>query len=200
MIRSVMHRHLAGWVAPMVIAMAHGSGADLLAQMQPPAGPPPQPLPHPELPEPAVVTLGPPWWVYAGAGVLLCSLLGLVLWLMFRSRKAAPPAAPRPWHQALERLRAIRSRADSQPPSDTAHEVSETLRRYFMDRYRIPAPFRTRRELFEDLEPAKSKRLQHYEPLADLWDQLGFAPLPTNRNEAVTLVEQAIAHLEEDKP
>lgn len=180
---------------------APGLSCLLLGQaQQPPAAPPPQPLPHPALPEPGLVTLGPPWWVYAGAGLVFCALLWLVLWLMFRPKKAAPVAGPKPWKRAMESMRAIRNHADIQPTSDTAHQVSETLRRYFMDRYKIPAPFRTRRELFEGASPAASQKLQRYAPLADLWDQLSFAPIPANGAEAMALVDKAIAHLEEDKP
>jgi len=199
-IRSFARNRVASILLPVGFALATGFGTRVLAQAKPPAGPPPHPLPHPELPEPSVVTIGPPWWVYASVGLLVCALLGLVLWMMFRPKKGVPPAPPRPWKQAMEAMRAIRGRAEAQPASSTAHEVSEALRRYFMDRYRIPAPFRTRRELFEDLVPSKSQRLQRYAPLAELWDQLSFAPTPANHTEAVALVEKAIAHLEEDKP
>lgn len=178
-----------------------GSTCFVLGQaQQPPTAPPPQPLPHPTLPEPSAVTIGPPWWVYAGAALVFCALLWLVLWLMFRPKKAVPVAGPKPWKRAMESLRAIRNHADVQPTPDTAHEVSETLRRYFMDRYKIPAPFRTRRELFEGASPVAAQKLQRYAPLADLWDELSFAPIPANAAEAMALVDKAIAHLEEDKP
>jgi len=172
-----------------------------LAQAQPPAAPPPQPLPHPELPDPSLVFPGMPWWVYAAAGTVIVALLGLVLWLLLRPRKAAPPEPKKPWQAAMRRLRDLASAASTQPPGDIAAGVSETLRGYFLDRYHIPAPFRTTQEIFQrDGIPATSQRLHRYAPLADLWDQLAFAPVPANRTESAALLEKAISFLEEDRP
>jgi hypothetical protein len=169
-----------------------------LAQTQPPPSLPP--LPHPEKFEVPPVVEGQPWWLYAGIILLICILVSLVLWLLFRSRQAAPAAIPRPWNAAMDALHALRARADSQPHAETAHQVSEILRRYFWERYHIPAPFRTRRELFEMEAPKASQKVVQYAPLAALWDELSFAPVPVTQEEALTLVNRAISHLQEDQP
>lgn len=164
-------------------------------------GPPPQPLPHPKLPDPLLVDPGLPWWIYITAVVLVLLLGIVVIWLLMRPAKPVPPPLKMPWSVAMNRLRDILAQSGEQPPAQTAAEVSETLRVYFFDRYKIPAPFRTSYELFvKSAIPATSSRLQRYAPLAELWDQLAFAPVPANPAEAGDLVQKAIAYLEEDRP
>lgn len=171
-----------------------------LAQQAAGQGPPLQPLPHPELPEPSIVTSGPEWWAYAAAGGLVVILLGLVIWLLLRPARSSPPPMKKPYTAAMNRLRDILAKAAQQPPARTAADVSETLRVYFHDRYKIPAPFRTTNELFVNGGlPSTSPRLQKYAPLAGLWDQLAFAPVPADAQEAAALVQKAITLLEEDR-
>ncbi len=173
----------------------------LLAQL--PAGQEalkPQPLPHPLLPDPTPLEFGTPWWWYALGGMVILYLLVLVLWLLFRSKRPSPPPLPRPWKRARESLGALQKKAASQPPVEVAHEVSEILRRYFMERYQIPAPFRTTRELFRHGGAQNSQSVQRYEPLACLWDELSFAPAPVTAAAASALIERAVQHLEEDRP
>lgn len=127
-------------------------------------------------------------------------LLGLVVWLLLRPSKAASPPMKKPYTAAMNRLRDILARASQQPPARTAAEVSEALRTYFLDRYQIPAPFRTTNELFVNGGlPSTSPRLQKYAPLAALWDELAFAPVPADHAAASALVQKAISHLEEDR-
>ena len=172
-----------------------------LAQAQAPAGPPLQPLPHPDLPQVFLPPAPVPVWVYLLAALLLVSLLTLVLWLLLRPRQPSPPAPKKPWSIAMNALKNLLPQAASQPPGQTSAEVSEILRRYFFDRYNIPAPFRTTREIFESTEtPPASPRLMKYASLAALWDELSFAPVPSSSQAAQALVEKAIGYLEEDRP
>ena len=167
---------------------------------QAPQGPPLQPLPHPELPDPTLVKPGPEWSVYAAAGSLVLILLVLVIWLLLRPAKLKAQPMKKPWNDAMNRLRDTLAKSAQQPPTQTAADVSETLRIYFLERYKIPAPFRTTQELFvKDGIPATSLKLQKYAPLADLWDQLAFAPVPASQGEASALVQKAISYLEEDR-
>lgn len=164
-------------------------------------GPPLQPLPHPRLPDPTLVDPGLPWWIYVTSAVLVLLLSIVVVWMLMRPGKPVPPPMKKPWSEAMSRLRDIQVKSMQQPPAQTAAEVSETLRVYFFDRYKIPAPFRTSHELFvKSASPATSSRLQRYAPLAELWDQLAFAPVPANPAEADDLVKKAIAYLEDDRP
>ena len=164
------------------------------------SGPPLQPLPHPELPPPVLIPPEPEWWIYGVAAALVVVLLGLVVWLLLRPGKTAPPIMKKPWQTASNRLRDLLVASSQQPPATTAAAVSETLRIYFMERYKIPAPFRTTQELFQRGGiPGTSLRLHHYQPLAALWDELAFAPLPADHAAAAALVQKAIASLEEDR-
>lgn len=171
----------------------------LLAQGQAP--PPLQPLPHPQLPEVFIPPPPTPLWIVIGAVSLLLAALVLVIWLLMRPRLPGPVAPKRPWQTAMRGLKELSSRVRTQPAGVTGGEISEILRQYFMDRYRIPAPFRTTREIFEEgAIPMTSSRLHRYAPLADLWDRLSFAPLPDSHDEAAELLVKAMNHLEEDRP
>ncbi len=189
--------------AAVVTALLTFAACQFAAGQMPQQGqpPPPKPLPHPNLPAPPVIELGLPWWIYALAALGLLLLLGLVLWLLLRP---APPAGilpTRPWQTAMDRLQRLRESAGVASHHDIAAAVSETLRGYFLARYKIPAPFRTTQEIFyRDEIPQTSLRLHRYAPLAALWDELVFAPLPASADEARALVDKAILHLEEDRP
>jgi len=168
---------------------------------QAPAPPPLQPLPHPDLPEVILPPAPLPVWIFIAGALLLVALLSLVFWLLLRPRAAVLPEPQKPWRVAMGALRELHGRAGSEPPGETSAQVSELLRRYFLDRYKIPAPFRTTHEIFHgDGIPATSQRLYKYASLAELWDQLSFAPVPSSATEAVALVEKAITYLEEDRP
>lgn len=171
-----------------------------IAQAAPEAGPALPPLPHPEQFQIPDVVPGTPWWVYAVGVAVVCALISVVVWLLFRARSTVPAPSPRPWRVAMEALNALRERVGKEPPAESAHAVSEILRRYFMERYKVPAPYRTRRELFELEAPRLSERVTQYEPLAVLWDELSFAPLPVTTEEAGALVDKAIQHLKGDTP
>ncbi|MEN3943823.1 DUF4381 family protein [Prosthecobacter sp. SYSU 5D2] len=172
----------------------------LLAQAAP-EGPPLQPLPHPALPEVFIPPAPIPVWIFIVCGLLLVAMLALVLWLLLRPRppEAIPPK--RPWVTAMTALRELSPLARFQPPGQTAGQISEILRQYFLVRYKIPAPFRTTQEIFHgDTIPSTSSRLHKYAPLADLWDGLSFAPVPASTDEAAELLARAITYLEEDRP
>lgn len=162
--------------------------------------PPLQPLPHPELPEVHLLPEPQPVWIYVVGGLVVVALLALVLWLLLRPR--APAALPprRPWAEAMAALQALSAKSRSLPPPELAGQVSEILRRYFLQRYGIPAPFRTSGEIFDESASVKAPRIHKYAPLAVLWDELSFAPQPESDSEAGELLARAMTHLEEDRP
>lgn len=170
----------------------------LLAQA--PAPPPPQPLPHPDLPEVFLPPVPEPTWIYAVALLALVGLLALVLWLLLRPRQAGLPEPKRPWKKAMRALKELSSKARGLPPGEVSTQVSEILRRYFLDRYQVPAPFRTTQELFDTPNAQSVPRLQKYASLATLWDELSFAPAPVSEDETMELLAKAITALEEDHP
>ncbi|TDU67269.1 uncharacterized protein DUF4381 [Prosthecobacter fusiformis] len=168
---------------------------------QAPAAPPLQPLPHPELPEVFLPPAPLPVWIFIVGALFLVALLALVLWLLLRPKPPMAVEPKRPWQQAMNALKELATRARGLPPGAVSAEVSEILRGYFLERYKIPAPFRTTHEIFQGGGiPATSQRLHRYAPLAELWDQLSFAPVPASADESMELVAKAMTHLEEDRP
>ncbi|OYW76478.1 MAG: hypothetical protein B7Z37_08570 [Verrucomicrobia bacterium 12-59-8] len=176
----------------------------LLAQF-----PGPPPLPHPELPAPDSVELPPAWWIPWALMLLLVLLIALVLWLLLRPKQPPPTPQRQPWSSALRALNDLRSRIQSIPPQDMSHKISQILRRYLQERYAVPAPARTTREIFDgkmDRQPGmpipRSQGLwrERFEPVAHLCDDISFMPAPRTLEESTMLIDQALARMQEEKP
>lgn len=176
----------------------------LLAQL-----PGPAPLPYPQLPAPDEVNLPPPWWLPWLAVLLLVLLIALIVWLLVRPKTL--PVAPlrQPWSSAFRALNDLRTRAQAIPPQDMSHRVSLILRRYLLERYAVPAPARTTREIFDgrpDRTPgvpiprAQGLWRERFEPVAHLCDDISFMPAPRTQEESTALIDQAIASMQEEKP
>ena len=174
----------------------------LLAQL-----PGPAPLPFPQLPTPDAVNLPPPWWLPWSVVLVLALLIALIVWLLVRPK--ALPAAPvrKPWSSAFRALNDLRARIQTIPPQDISHRVSQILRRYLLERYAVPAPARTTREIFEgrpDRTPgvpiprAQGFWRERFEPIAHLCDDISFMPAPRTHEESTALIDQAIARMQEE--
>lgn len=210
---------LSNWLSATALTCGLAAHLASSAQAQTPQAPPPQPLPHPALPPvptpPAEIAL----WVWVISGILAVCLLGLIFWLLMRPRSPRPVAPVNARQNALRALRDLASNCDTLPPTEVGHRVSVILRQYMQDRYQIPAPYRTTPELFSlrqnqspepaiastglfELRPAPTSApprvVNRFAPLAELWDQLAFAPLPATRAESRSLIEVAILRIEED--
>lgn len=167
------------------------------------------PLPHPELPPPDSVPVPPPWWIYWAAGLLLALLVGLVIWLLVRPKPVPMAPQRQPLPAALRSLTDLKSRADSIPPQDMSHRVSQILRRYLQERYSVPAPARTTREIFDGAQErptgvpiprAQGLWRERFESVARLCDDISFMPAPRTAEESVSLIDQAIGRLQEERP
>lgn len=177
----------------------------LLAQF-----PGPTPLPHPDLPPPDYVAMPPPWWLYWSGALLLILLIALIVWLLVRPKQ--PPEVPlrQPWSSAFRALNDLRARVESIPPQEMSHRVSLVLRRYLQERYAVPAPARTTYEIFDGVTVermpgmpvprAKGLWRERFEPVAHLCDEISFMPAPRSGEESVSLIDQAIARMQEEKP
>lgn len=175
----------------------------LLAQF---SGPPP--LPHPELPPPDSVTLPPPWWLPWLAVLVLLLLIALVVWLLLRPKQSPAPPLRQPWTSAFRALSDLRTRTQSVAPAEMSHRISQILRRYLQERYAVPAPARTTREIFDvrserqpgmPLPRAQGMWIERFEPVARLCDDMSFMPAPRTEEESVMLIDQALARLQEEK-
>lgn len=176
----------------------------LLAQF-----PGPGPLPHPDLPPPDSVALPPPWWIPWAAVLLLCLLIALIVWLLVRPKETPSTPLRQPWSSACRALNDLRTRVRTIPPQDVSHRISQILRRYLQERYQVPAPARTTREIFAqkmDRQPgmpvprAQGMWRERFEPVAHLCDEISFMPAPRTEEESIMLIDQALARMEEEKP
>lgn len=176
----------------------------LLAQF-----PGPGPLPHPELPMPDSVPLPPPWWIPWAAVLLLCLLIALIVWLLVRPKETPSTPLRQPWSSACRALNDLRTRVQTIPPQDVSHRISQILRRYLQERYHVPAPSRTTREIFDqkkDRQPgmpvprAQGMWRERFEPVAHLCDEISFMPAPRTEEESIMLIDQALTRMEEEKP
>jgi hypothetical protein len=177
------------WLTPITAADR------IFAQLEP-AGPKLTPLPHPELPKPVeIVEVSPPWlFILCGAAAAI--LFAVVIWMLFRRQtRKAPPMVP-PLTLAHRRLLDLLGEIEELDPAETGHRVSVILRDYQLGRYRVPAPFRTREELYDLHEFATDEeRRGRFASIALTCDQLAFAPAPTTKAEAGSLVRSAIEAL-----
>jgi hypothetical protein len=181
------------------------------------AGPELQPLPHPELPPAPAPPVELAAWVYWVSGALALLLVGLIVWMMLRPRKASLGlAGTPPLKTALAALKALEKIAHTLPPAEVSHRVSVILRQYLEGRYGLPAPFRTSTELFSEDAPAPAattaprpgtammvrpraqKFAQPFKDLADWWDELSFSPAPSTPGGARELLETARKRLEQE--
>lgn len=176
----------------------------LIAQF--PAAPP---LPHPDLPAPDALSLPTPWWLYVAAALLVLALGSLVVWLLIRPKEALPTQERQPWSSAFTALNELRTRSQHLPPPETSHRVSQILRRYLLERYAVPAPARTTREIFSNtpervpgvpVPRAQGFWRERFEPVAELCDGISFMPAPRTPEESAALIDQALARLQEEKP
>lgn len=187
----------------MIAALLQSSAAILAQAPGGQEGPPLQPLPHPEIPAPPPLPDPTPLWVIALVAAVVIALIAGILWLLFRSKKPVPPPPRNAIRIARNALDALRHRAESLTLAEIGHGVSEILRIYLLDRYALPAPFRTTPELFpptDSADPSSANPLrQRFGPVAEKYDELSFAPRPATMAEALALVDSAMQTLNEER-
>jgi len=167
------------------------------------------PLPHPDLPPPDHVPVPPPWWIWWAAGLLLVLLTALIVWLLLRPKAIPAVQVRQPWTSAFRALSELRARFESVPPPEMGHRVSQVLRRYLAERYAVPAPARTTHEIFDGaverlpgvpIPRAQGLWRERFEPVARLCDDIAFMPALRTAEESATLIDEALARLQEEKP
>jgi len=176
------------------------SAAVALGQIQMPGGPKLTPLPHPDIAPPQIPEPGLPWWVYVAGGAFLIAFVALLLWLLLRRSGSSGGPYVSPVKLALDKLATLQGQLDEVPPAEAAHRVSVILREYQEGRYAVPAPYRTSEELYHSLAPALKDGVQErFSPLAEIYDRLAFAPVPSTRSDAASLISAAQRALEEER-
>lgn len=141
---------------------------------------------------PVDYSLVPPWVVFAAAFVLL-SLIGLVVWLIVR-RMRRPKPAQSPRTRALELLRAAREQITHEPPYQFSIRVSDILRRYIAEQYRLPLTRQTSVEFLESLARSSSFSADEQSLLADFLnrcDLIKFARYDATVADSELLADEA---------
>jgi hypothetical protein len=174
-------------------------GIPLLGQAQEPQ-PDLVPLPHPDIPPPAVPSPPEAWWLLVGGVVAALALVILVIWLLFLRKSHDSPEMVSPLKTALNRLAALQPELDRLSPDEVAHRVSVTLRDYLQARYAVPAPYRTTQELYgERAIQARDGLRDRFGPVAEFYDRLEFAPQPASRTDCEMLIADALRALRDEK-
>ncbi|MCE9520355.1 MAG: hypothetical protein K8R87_12485 [Verrucomicrobia bacterium] len=177
------------WLLPFVVA------SGIFAQHSP-AKPQLTPLPHPEVSAPIDISqYSSPWLL-----ILICTiaviLLAVVIWLLFRSQNYQTISHVPPLTLAQSRLLELLDKTEKLNPAETGHRVSVIMRDYQLGRYAVPAPFRTREELYDLSQFATDEeRRARFASVAQTCDQIAFAPAPATKEEAQLLVHAAIETL-----
>lgn len=176
-----------------------GAAFVLLAQVNLPTPPPalgsdldvPQPeplLPPVALPWPASV-----YWALGGLAVLV--LLGC--WALWRYLSRRRPEAPRdPRKEALRQLQAMHGQWEAVEPYPFSITVSDVLRRYVSEAYRVAAEQRTSPEFLDEVSGSPHFTAQERDLLKEFLervDLIKFARQEASSQESALLLEQALA-------
>ncbi len=146
-----------------------------------------------------------PWFAVGGTALLVA----LLLFLYYRKRKRAPgehpEPPPRPAHEiALEHLRSLEAEKAWQEKDPKAFytELTDTLRRYLEERYRVPALESTTARIlhelaFTDIDDEGKALLRR---LLKRSDMVKFAKQKTTSEERETSLKEAISFVERSIP
>lgn len=137
-----------------------------------------------------------PLWMVAAAGAvagLALFFIGRMLWRWWKNRPVAMPPDPRA--EALAKLEAARAQMDGLSPQVFSILVSDVLRVYASDKYKLPATRQTSPEFLAVTAASPSFSPTERSLLAEFLggcDLIKFARVEAGREESKRLLEQAI--------
>lgn len=109
-------------------------------------------------------------WLWWTLGIVAAAVLAWLLWRRWRSRAQSAPAPVVPPHvRARQRLAAARDLMHD--PKPFCIEVSDTIRVYLEERFRLRAPERTTEEFLHELQDSRRLTAEHTLLLADFLSQ-----------------------------
>ncbi len=134
-----------------------------------------------------------PMWVVFGVAFVGLSLLGLIGWLIVRHmRRPKPVQSPRA--RSLELLRRAREQITEISPYEFSIRVSDILRRYVTEQYRLPLTRQTSVEFLEALTRTPSFSDDEKSLLGDFLnrcDLIKFARYDATTADSELLLEEA---------
>jgi len=134
-----------------------------------------------------------PWVVFVAAFITL-TVIGLIVWLILRSRKrTAPIQSPR--ERALELLDRMQSDVEKMQPYRFSIRVSDILRRYVTEQYNLPVTRQTSVEFLNGLtksSPFSDEERTLLEDFLNRCDLIKFARYDATSSDSRLLLEEAI--------
>lgn len=142
---------------------------------------------------PVDYSLIPAWLVFVAVFVGL-SVLGLIVWLIGRRRKPAPPPKL-PRQIALEELDRISGEIERVSPYQFSIRVSDILRKYVTQQYGVPATRQTSIEFLTAVakaSPFSEEEASLLEDFLNRCDLIKFARYDATTSDSKLLLDEAI--------
>lgn len=145
-----------------------------------------------EIAPPVDYSLVPPWVIVCGSFLALV-VLGLIgWWIRKRSRRPKPEQSPR--DRALQELNRIGGETENLTPYQFSIRVSDILRRYVTEQYRLPVTRQTSVEFLSTLakaSPFSEDEKSLLEDFLNRCDLIKFARYDATIDDSRLLLEEA---------
>jgi hypothetical protein len=146
-----------------------------------------------EIAPPVDYSLIPPWVIYAAVALGLV-ILGLVgWWIRKRARRPKPGRSPR--DRALEALHRIGDQTEMLSPYEFSIAVSDILRGYVTEQYKLPVTRQTSVEFLDTLaksSPFSAEETSLLHDFLERCDLIKFARYDATPDDSRSLLEEAI--------
>jgi hypothetical protein len=146
---------------------------------------------------PVDYSLIPPWLIFLGVFVLL-TVIGLLVWFIARAlRRPAPIQSPR--DRALSILDQMRTEIEKLDPYRFSIRVSDILRRYVMEQFKLPVTRQTSVEFLAGLRgssPFSEDEKSLLEDFLNRCDLIKFARYEATSSDSQLLLEEAFRFVE----
>jgi hypothetical protein len=143
---------------------------------------------------PVDYSLIPPWAIFI-ASFFALSIIGLIVWLILRSRNRQIPPTTTPRGRALEALERVRDQMERLTPYQFSIRVSDILRRYVAEQYHLPVTRQTSVEFLSALtksSPFLEDEKSLLEDFLSRCDLIKFARYEATTADSELLLEEAM--------
>ena len=147
----------------------------------------------------------PNLWLWVGFGLALLFVAALAWWLWRRRQRQPQPTVPEviipPHERAMARLQEALSLIDQ--PRPFCILVSDTVRIYLEESFRLRAPERTTEEFLEELQSSPNLTYDQKQTLGEFLmgcDLVKFARYEPERTEVQGIYDAAVRLIEETQP
>jgi hypothetical protein len=147
-----------------------------------------------------------PWWYWLAGGLTLMAIIGLILFILKKSRRKKQQTIP--FHErALHALQSVRNLMTPDQSRAFAIKMAEILRHYIEERFHLYSPDLTTREFLQTLTGETEKispLLLRHDKLLRNWlnhcDMVKFARYSVTREEMEQMYAEVRAFIESTHP